>query len=179
MTIENNVNENVETVEHNEVATQNTNNAVDIASKGVKEGFVIQKDVDGKFKRKAVYNFFSSITPETREEKIKFLQLIDSDEIARPMGDYVNQEIIISDVIFNPYDKVNEDTGEIEYGILSYIIDPEGNAFVTSSKSVYHTLKKMFVVFGEPHYNEEEQVKVQIVKKKGQQFQYTDIKIIG
>jgi hypothetical protein len=146
----------------------------------VKENYEVQKDESGKFKRKAVYAAFSSIVPETKEQKIAMMNLLNGDEdTTSPLGEHIGQQIQIADVIFNPYDKVNEDTGEMEYGVLSYLITPENQVFVTSSKSVYFSLKRIFQVFGEPHYSEDEVLTIKIVKKQGQNFKYTDIQIVG
>jgi hypothetical protein len=150
-----------------------------LVESSIKEEYVIVQGLDGKFVRKAVYQPFSSVEAVTREQKINLMNLLDSDDIALPMGEHVNAEFKVSDVIFQPYDKVDEKTGEIEHGVLTYVITPSRTAYVTSSKSVYFTLKKVFQVFGEPHYNEEEAIAVKIVKKKGQEHQYTDLQILG
>ena len=107
------------------------------------------------------------------------LQLLESYMVAKPLNDCIGNKITIADVIINPYDSVNEDTGEMQYGVLTYMIDTNGEAYVTSSKSVYYTLQNVFKVFGTPHWEEEEAVTVQVVKKKGLQFNYTDINVIG
>lgn len=142
--------------------------------------YEIAKTSDGKFKRKAIYKSWSSVNPETREQKIAMMNLLDGDsDLAQPMGEHTGAQIKVADVIFSAYDKIDEDTGEMEYGVLTYLITSEGVAYVTSSKSVYHSVKKMFMAFGEPHYFEGEEVVVQVVKKKGQKHMYTDIKIVG
>ena len=154
------------------------NNEMTIQAEEVK-GYEIKQSAEGKFERKAIYQPFMSVTPETRAQKIALLQLLESDTVAKPLNDCVGSKITIADVIINPYDKVNEDTGEMEYGVLTYMIDTNGEAYVTSSKSVYYTLQNIFKVFGLPHWEEDEAVTVQVVKKKGLQFNYTDINVIG
>ena len=157
--------------------TENTNK-ITVQTEAVK-GYAITQNAEGKFERKAIYQPFMSVTPETRAQKIALLQLLESDTVAKPLNDCVGSKITIADVIINPYDKVNEDTGEMEYGVLTYMISTDGEAFVTSSKSVYYTLQNVFSVFGAPHWEGEEAVTVQVVKKKGLQFNYTDINVIG
>jgi len=143
------------------------------------ENYEVTKTESGKFQRKAIYTAFSSVEAVTREQKVALVSLLSDDSEAQPLKEHIGHQIEIADVIFQPYDKVNEDTGEIEYGVVTYLIDQDGIAFVTSSKSVYHTLKKFFVVFGEPHYSKEEALIVQVVTKKGRQYQYVDLKLIG
>lgn len=153
----------------NELQTQNTTT----------QNAIIVQDANGKFKRVAEYKAFSSVKPETKEQKIAYFNLLKNDDSAFPMKDNKGAVIEIADVIFNPYESVNEDTGEIENGVVSYVIDQEGRAFVTSSKSVYFTLVNIMKAFGRPHYNAEEAVKVEIVEKKGTQFKYIDLTLIG
>lgn len=163
----------------NEVAVAETVTTEISTQKEVANNYEIKQNADGKYQRKAIYQPFMSVTPETRAQKIALLQLLESDTIAKPLNDCVGNKITIADVIINPYDSVNEDTGEMEYGVLTYMIDTNGEAFVTSSKSVYYTLQNVFKVFGKPHWEEAEAVTVQVVKKKGLQFNYTDINVIG
>jgi hypothetical protein len=146
----------------------------------VKEEYQVLQNEEGKFTRKAMYKPFSSIVPETKEQKIAFMNLLNGDDDnTNPLGDHIGSHIQVADVVFNPYDKINEDTGEIEYGVLTYLITPENVVYVTSSKSVYFSMKRIFQVFGEPHYSEDEIITVKVVKKQGQQFKYTDIQIVG
>lgn len=140
---------------------------------------MVVRDENGKFKRKAIFQAYSSVQAETREQKLALFNLLESDDIALPMGDNVGKQIKIADVIHNPYDAVDEDTGELTNGVLTYLIEADGTAYVTSSKSVYYTLQNAFKAFGAPHYNEGEELNVEIVKKKGREFQYVDVKILG
>lgn len=143
------------------------------------EAYAVTKGENGKFQRKAVYSPFSSVQATTKEQKVALINLLSDDSEAQPLKGHIGHQIVLADVIFQPYDKVNEDTGEIEYGVVTYLIDQDGLAFVTSSKSVYHSLKKFFTVFGEPHYTPDEAITVQIVEKKGRQYKFVDLKLIG
>ena len=143
------------------------------------ENYEITKTENGKFQRKTIYKPFSSVVAETKEQKIAMINLLSEDSEAQPLKSHIGLQIELADVIFQPYDKLNEETGEIEFGVVTYLIDQDGLAFVTSSKSVYHTLKKFFVVFGEPHYNADESITVQIVERNGRQHKYVDLKLIG
>ena len=164
----------------NAIAENNqTNEVSEIVESRVTANYEISKNADGKFTRKAIYKPFSSVVATTKEEKIALMNLLNSDDVAQPLGDHIGKQISISDVIFQPYDAVDENTGEMEYGVLSYLITPEGVAYVTSSKSVYHTLKKIFMVFGEAHYIDDEIITVEAFKTQGKNFKYTDIKIVG
>lgn len=142
------------------------------------QGFEIVQNAEGKYERKPIYKPFSSVTAETREEKIRLMNLLDGD-LALPMNDNVGAKINLVDVIFKPYDSINEETGEITYGVLSYLFDIDGDVYVTSSKSVYHSLQNIFNVFGQPSYTEEDALVLEVVKKQGFNNKYVDIKLIG
>ena len=133
--------------------TENTNE-IQVQAEAT-NNYEIKQNAEGKFERKAIYQAFMSVRAETRAQKIALLQLLESDTVAKPLNDCVGNKITIADVIISPYDKVNEDTGEMEYGALTYMIDTNGEAYVTSSKSVYYTMLNIFKVFGVPHCEED------------------------
>jgi|SRR6185312_3419427 len=115
------------------------------------EEFVVFKMPNGKFVRKAKYKNFSSFVAETREEKIWLLNLVDSDEndgIGKSLKKHVGEEITVQDVITRPYDKIDEDTGQLEYGVITYFITPEKDVYVTSSKSPYFSIWNIMDMFG-------------------------------
>lgn len=151
----------------------------EIVQSSVKETYEVSQNAEGKFQRKAVYQNFTSIKAETREQKINMMNLLNGDGGALPMGEHVKAKFKIQDVIFQAYDAIDQETGEIVNGVLSYLFSTDGKIYVTSSKSVYFSMKKVFQVFGEPHYSEDEAVEVEVVKLKGQNFYYIDLKIIG
>lgn len=139
----------------------------------------VYQDENGKYVRRAVYTAFSSVKPETKEQKIALLNLLESDDIATPMETSVGSQIEVENVIFSPYDSIDEENGTVTNGVLTYLIDPKGVAYVTSSKSVYFTLKRVMTVFGEAPFPKDDLLKVEIVKKQGKKFKYTDVKVIG
>jgi hypothetical protein len=142
--------------------------------------YEILKNEEGKFVRKAKYEAFSSVVAATKKEKIALLNLLEgSDENTNGLKDHVGKQIEVQNVIFRPYDKVNEDTGEMEYGVLTYLLTPDGIPYVTSSKSVYFTVKRIFEVFGSPDLEGWENIIVKIVKKKGLQHEYVDVVMVG
>lgn len=138
----------------------------------------LYQDQSGKFKRRATYEDFSSVQVETREEKIKLYQLIEEENDAlKPATEHIGTEIELKDVIFRKYDSVDELTGELEEGVLTYLFDKNGTVYVTSSKSVYFSLNKIFKIFGEPTY--EEAVLIKLVRREGREFKYVDITLLG
>jgi len=163
----------------NEVATQqNENTLVELVEET--KDFNVYKNAEGKFVRKAKFEDYSSVQPKTREEKIWLMNLIENeDEAGFGMKESVGQEIEVQDIIFRKYDKVDEDTGELIYGVLTYLITPERHAYVTSSKSVYFTVKNIMKMFGRPDDEEWVNIKVKIGKEKMTNGDGIKIKMIG
>lgn len=163
----------------NQVATSQEN-ATQIIAPAVQGGFqIVQDETTKKFSRQAIYSAYSSIVPVTRAEKIAMMNLLENDDVAQPMKNHLGAQITVANVIHQPYDRVNEDTGKMEYGVLTYLLTEEDVAYVTSSKSVYNKTKRFFTLFGEPAWTKEDDITVIISQKKGNKHQYVDIDLIG
>lgn len=138
----------------------------------------VVKIIDGKYVRKAKYKEYSSFSAETKEEKIWLLNLFDGDEESgNGLKDHCGKHIKVDHVIFRQYDKINEETGDLEYGVLTYLITPEKVAYVTSSKNVYFSMTHIMEVFGNPT-EEEWDVTVQAYKKKEKNGDSIKIKLV-
>lgn len=144
------------------------------------DSYVVYKDENGKFVRKAKFTDFSSIVAETREEKIWLLNLLEgAEDSGHGMKDNFGKEIEVQDVILRKYDKINEDTGELEYGVLTYLLTPEKEAYVTSSKNVYFSIIRIMELFGKPGTPEWVNIKVKILKEKMEKGDSVKIKMVG
>ena len=158
--------------------TEQNNELIQAESQVTRVPDNLYQDQSGKFKRRATYEDFSSVKVETREEKIKLYQLIEEENDAlKPATEHIGTEIELKDVIFRKYDSVDELTGELEEGVLTYLFDKKGMVYVTSSKSVYFSLNKIFKIFGYPTY--EEAVLIKLVRREGREFKYVDITLLG
>ena len=158
--------------------TEQNNELIQAESQVTRVPDNLYQDQSGKFKRRATYEDFSSVQVETREEKIKLYQLIEEENDAlKPATEHIGTEIELKDVIFRKYDSVDELTGELEEGVLTYLFDKKGTVYVTSSKSVYFSLNKIFKIFGYPTY--EEAVLIKLVRREGREFKYVDITLLG
>jgi|SRR5690625_3186319 len=135
---------------------------------------------DGKFKRKAKFEDYSSFKAENREEKIWLLNVMEGDENSgNGLKDHVGKTIEVQDIITRRYDRIDENTGETEYGVLTYLITPEKEVFVTSSKTVYFSIVRIMGLFGKPDSDEWENIKVKVGKEKGQNGDIIKIKMVG
>jgi hypothetical protein len=144
------------------------------------ENYVIIKNEEGKFSRKAKYHDYSSITATSREEKIWLMNLLEgNEETGNGLKDHVGKHIEVANVITRKYDKINEETGQTEYGVLTYLLTPDRIAYVTSSKNVYFSIIRIMDLFGKPNEEGWENVTVKVMKEKGQNGDMIKIKMVG
>lgn len=122
----------------------------------------------GKFVRKIKYQEHSSIETSDTKSKLMILEMMEDEKITVPIGEAIGQVLTIGDVIIKPYDKLNEDTGQLEYGALTYIFEPDmKNVYVTSSKTFMMKLLDTLKIYGGiKHYEEDEALKIVPIKKK-------------
>lgn len=162
----------------NEIVT--TENAQVDVIQSETDKYVVVKQADGKFKRKAKFEEYSSIVAKDRSEKIWLMNLLDGDaESGNPLKQHIGKQIEIANVITRKYDKINEETGELEYGVLTYLITPDKVPYATSSKSVYFSINRMMDLFGKPTDEEWENIKVQVSSTKGANGDIINIKMVG
>lgn len=141
--------------------------------------FVVLKE-NGKYIRKAKFKEFSSIHPQERAERIWLLNLMEgSEESGNPLKGHVGKQIEVADIITRRYDKINEETGQTEYGVLTYLITPDKIAYVTSSKTVYFSITRIMDLFGIPGSEGWENILVQVGKQKGLNGDMITIKMVG
>lgn len=144
------------------------------------DDFVVLKDENGKFKRKAKFKDYSSVVIKDRKDKMWLVSILEGDEESgNGLKSHVGKQIEVQNVITRTYDKINEDTGVLEYGVLTYLIDPSGIAYVTSSKSVYFTINRLMEYFGTPDSEEWENITVLVKSKKMQNGDSIEIKMVG
>jgi RNase P/RNase MRP subunit p29 len=163
----------------NEIA--NVNNEV-LTGEVVREekNYVVIKNEEGKFVRKAKYNSYSSVQAETKAEKIWLMNLMEGNEdTANGLKEHVGKEIEVANIITRPYDKINEETGAVEYGVLTYLLTPDKTTYVTSSKNVYFSIVNIMDLFGAPDQPDWENIIIRVLKEKGANGDMIKIKMVG
>lgn len=142
--------------------------------------YTVYKTHEGKFVRKAKFHEYSSVKAETKEEKIWLLNLLEgAEDTGYGLKDHVGKTIEVADVITRKYDRINEETGELEYGVLTYLLTPEKEAYVTSSKNVYFSINRIMDLFGKPDEEGWENVQVLVQKEKATNGDLIKIKMVG
>ena len=129
--------------------------------------YTIVQTQDGKFKKNMKYQAFSSRHPETQEEKIELYKVLNEDNNDKviPMKNVLDKEITIEHVFINPYTSFDEETGKNTHGVTT-TIQSDDVYYVTSSKSVYYTLRNLFSTFGNPTDENYQPIKVVVTGTK-------------
>lgn len=145
------------------------------------DDYVIAKNEKGKFVRTVKYHDYSSLQPTTTEEKIWLFNVLNGGDQsgAIPMAEVIGSTIEVENIITREYDSVNEDTGEMMYGVLTYLITPEKKVFVTSGKAVYFTIDNLMKTFGTPDSEEWTNIKLKISSVKQQRGQQITVTLVG
>lgn len=170
----------------NEVAVKNENAGLVVHESRFEtisetESFVVVRDKEsGKFSRKAKYNSYSSIVATDRAEKIWLMNLLEGEEEnGSGLKDNIGAVIEVANIITRPYDKINEENGEVEYGVLTYLITPDKTVYASSSKNVYFSINKMMELFGKPTDETWENISVAVKSEKGTNGDIIKIKMVG
>lgn len=130
--------------------------------------YKVIKLTDGKFKKQMKYKPYVSRQPETQEEEDKFYIIFnDSDsKLVTQLKNMVGKEITIAHIFMTPYDKFDENTGNVTDAVNTTIEDVDGNFYATSSKSVYHKLQNLMKSFGKPTDESYIPIKVEVTGTK-------------
>lgn len=165
----------------NELAVTNENQLVANEVVSENDNYVVLKDEStGKYMRKAKFSDYSSIVAENRADKMWLLNLLEGAEgSGNGLKDHVGKQIEVANVITRKYDKINEETGQTEYGVLTYLLTPDKIAYVTSSKSVYFSIVRMMELFGKPTDADWENIVIQVGKVKMTNGDSITIRMVG
>lgn len=138
------------------------------------EDYTIIRDLEtGKFSKKVKYSRIQTTVPETEDEimQLYLIMTTEDSDVITPLKMMNKKTISVSDFYTEPYTAVNEDSGMLEYGVVTYIKDVDGNFYATSGKSVYFTLTNFYNTFS---LEKPIDIKISTVKQtKGEQIKAT------
>lgn len=106
---------------------------------------------------------YCSMKADDHESKAKLFKAMNNPE--KRLGDCINMTIEATDVYVEVVDCINEQTGIINQCPRIVIIDKNGVGYQAVSIGVFSALKKVFRVFGEPHWETPLKLKVKQITK--------------
>ncbi len=105
---------------------------------------------------------YCSVICKTNEERKYLFNALEQADVL--LNDVVGTEFELKDVYINRYERINEETGEIEPKVRIILFDTEGKSYACGSFGIFNILRRMFEVFGTPN-QWEQPLKVRVVKK--------------
>lgn len=135
---------------------------------------------DGKARKKMKYHKLWSIVPETDEQVEELYRVTNERDngLVKSLSECNGQEITVMEILFTPYEKLNEDTFANDYGVTTTIKDKDGKWYATSSKIAYYQLKNMTETFGFPSEDGYKPIVVKVEKKKENQGYSTNLRFV-
>lgn len=105
---------------------------------------------------------YCSIICKTNEERKYLFNALEQADVL--LNDVVGTEFELKDVYIHRYERINDETGEVEPKVRIILFDTEGKSYACGSFGIFNILCRMFEVFGTPT-EWEQPLKVRVVKK--------------
>ena len=135
------------------------------------ENFNLQSSINNKLKD--TYSSLKNNTIESKKIMFNALQKCDY-----RVSDMLDTEIDLVNVIMQHYQKVNDETGEVEDKIKTILIDKDKKTYASASHGLFNSMLNVLSMFGEPS-KWEEPLKIKVVETKTKQgFKTFEIKIM-
>lgn len=107
--------------------------------------------------------FFSSIKDDgSRESQIRIFNAINKAD--SKLDDHKGEVLEIKDVVAHPIELVDENTGELTECVRMVLIDKDGKGYESVSQGIFSSIKKLFVIIGQPSW--EIPVKMKVIEQK-------------
>lgn len=91
------------------------------------------------------------------------------------LSDCINMEINLVDAYIEWAEVTHDQTGEIEQVPRVVLFDANGKTYTATSKGIYNSLYRLFVVFGVPHWETPIPVKIRQVQNGERRYYSLDI----
>lgn len=106
---------------------------------------------------------YTSMKCDTPEEKKTFFNAMSAPDYR--LSDFINKEIAIKDVFFEYVDVTNEATGESYSAPRIVLTDVKGKTYTCVSVGIMSAIKRLFMVYGAPTWEDGIVVEVKQVSK--------------
>lgn len=95
---------------------------------------------------------FCSVQGGTRADRAKVYNAMNNP--SHRVGDFINQKILVKDVLCEVIELADEDTGELKQCPRVVLIDENGESYQAVSTGIFNAVKKAIAVFGAPTWDE-------------------------
>lgn len=115
---------------------------------------------------------FCSMNPEDDAGRKTLLNAMANPDYK--LSDFINQEIVMKDLITEMVDMTSED-GEVKPTPRIVIIDDKGKSYQCMSWGIFNVLKRFMVVYGEPTWGNG--IKVRVVQVQNKERKMLSLKV--
>lgn len=117
---------------------------------------------------------YSSIRGNDKEAKKRVFNAVAA---AEKVDDNLGKEINLVDILAQPRQKINEQTGNLDDFTSITLLDADGSAFNAGSKGLSNSIQTLVDVYGEPH-TWEEPLKITIGSRKNARGTYFYVNVV-
>ena len=111
----------------------------------------------------ATPSFYCSFAPSTDAGRRELYNAMNNADVQ--LADHIGQTIVMRDIIIEPVEMTDENTGEIKTCPRCIIIDVDGNSYTSISVGIYNALRRLCTVFGMPTWANGLPVKVRQITR--------------
>lgn len=90
---------------------------------------------------------WSSISGNDFGTKLQVLKAVND---AKPIKDFLQEIIPLTNIVIQGVDSLDEDSGEVQHFERVILIDEEGNAYVGASKGLMNSARTILSILGHP-----------------------------
>lgn len=118
---------------------------------------------------------YCSFTANSKAEKIKLFKAMSAAD--KKLSDCINSTIEVKDVFMEIVNMTNTETGEVTPTPRIVLFDKDGTSYSCVSFGIMNSLKRLFVVFGEPTW--EDGLKMKVVQISNKDRKMLSLEIVG
>lgn len=111
---------------------------------------------------------YVSFRPETASEKARLYRAMTTPDYK--VADCINQVVRLTDVYVERVEVADQETGEVALVPRVVLFDADGKTYAATSRGIANSLERLFMVYGQPHWNEAIPVKIQQVQNGARRF---------
>lgn len=118
-----------------------------------------------------VKGMYCSVHADTQEARLDIYEAVSN---SRALDDLVGSYIEVENVIIQPVELTNINTGELEQRNRIVLMTPDGEAYGCSSRGVEMSMKNLFSIVGCPPWTPA--IKLDVIKKQGRNgYKFTSL----
>ena len=116
---------------------------------------------------------FCSFHPDTNADKARLYRAMTNPD--HKLNECINQEIPLQDVFVELVNMTNSETGEIQKVPRCVLFAADGQTYAATSTGIYNALRRLFAVYGVPHWDEPIPVVIRQLQMGAKRFYTLDV----